>query len=294
MTNPAPMTFTGPREDLDSDDEVPLVRSVSVPTNVVEALEHDLCEQSLDATQLSSTVPVSSGAVREVHQDGAVPPRTGRRVVLVPASPDATPSSLMSNRFAVLADEEGCEESPRVRRRPSRLVIVSQGSEPTVTQPAAQPLPTWKDSSEEVSHPSVVEAATGEALRRMEHFVRAHTQVDSAEDDSPGAPDVNGAESPEEFDLTRGDDEIENHAPTGEGSSRDGMSEIGAGDVPPVHVEVEPDSMPARIPAIGRAFESLDSIDLREVFARKAVVMKVPPRFLKGAYCSALRMAMLK
>ena len=80
----------------------------------------------------------------------------------------------------------------------------------------------------------------------------------------------------------------------GEGSSRDGMSEIDASDVPPVHVEVEPDTMPARIPSVRRAFESLDSIDLREVFARKAVVMKVPPRFLKGAYCAALRMAMIE
>ena len=149
-----------------------------------------------------------------------------------------------------------------------------------------------------MSHPSVVEAATwptsGEALRRMEHFARAHTQVDSAEDDSPGAPNVNGVESPEEFDLTRGDDEIENHAPRGEGSSRDGMSEIDASDVPPVHVEVEPDSMPARIPAIGIPFESSNSIDLREVSERKAVVMKVPPRFLKGAYCATLRMAMIE
>ena len=177
----------------------------------------------------------------------------------------------MSNRFAVLADEEGCEESPRVGRRPSRLVIVSQDSGPTVTQPAAQQLPTWKDSSEEgsrvaeVSHPSVVEAAdthcgstwpaSGEALRRMERFARANTQVDSAEDESPGASAVSGVEFPEEFALTRGDDEIENHAPTGGGSSRDGMSEIDASDVPPVHVEVEPDSMPARIPAVRRAFE---------------------------------------
>ena len=175
-------------------------------------------------------------------------------------------------------------------------MTVSQGSGPTVT-PAAQPLPTWKDLSEEVSHPSVMEAAdthcgstwsaSGEAFRRMEHLARADTQVDSAED-------VNGVEFPEEFDLTRGGDEIENHAPTGEGSSRDGMSEIDASDVPPVHVEVELDSMPARIPAVRRALESLDSIDLREVFARKAVVMKVPPRFLKGAYCAALRMAILK
>ena len=43
--------------------------------------------------------------------------------------------------------------------------------------------------------------------------------------------------------------------PTGEGSSRDGMSEIDASDVPPVHVEVEPDSMPTRILVVRRAFE---------------------------------------
>ena len=87
-----------------------------------------------------------------------------------------------------------------------------------------------------------------------------HTQVDSAEDDSPASV-VSGVEFPEEFDLTRGDDEIENHAPTGEGSSRDGMSEIDASDVPPVHVEVEPDSMPTRILVVRRAFE-------REICAR--------------------------
>ena len=169
--------------------------------------------------------PASSGAVR-VHQDGA-PPRMGRRVVLVPASPDATPSSLMSNRSAIFADEE----------------IVSQNSGPIVTQPTVQPLPRWQDSSEEGSRVAEV------SLRRMEH-----TQVDSAEDDSPASV-VSGDEFPEEFDLTRGDDEIENHAPTGEGSSRDGMSEIDASDVPPVHVEVEPDSMPTRILVVRRAFE---------------------------------------
>ena len=106
----------------DSEDEQPLVRPVRVPPDVVEALEHDLCEGCRDpaTTQLSSTVlasvvpttvPASSGAFREVHRVGAVPPQFGRRVVLVPGSPDATPhsqgapSSLMSNKFAVLADE---------------------------------------------------------------------------------------------------------------------------------------------------------------------------------------------
>ena len=151
----------------------------------------------------------------------------GRRVVLVPASPDATPSSLMSDRSAIFADEE----------------IVSQDSGPIVTQPTVQPLSRWQDSSEEGSRVAEV------SLRRMEH-----TQVDSAEDDSPASV-VSGVEFPEEFDLTRGDDEIENHAPTGEGSSRDGMSEIDASDVPPVHVEVEPDSMPTRILVVRRAFE---------------------------------------
>ena len=107
--------------DSDSEDES-LVRPVRVPPDVVEALEHNLCEGCLDpaTTQLSSTVlasvvpttvPASPGAFREVHRVAAVPPRFGRRVVLVPGSPDATPhsqgapSSLMRNRFAVLADE---------------------------------------------------------------------------------------------------------------------------------------------------------------------------------------------
>ena len=47
------------------------------------------------------------------NRDGVVPPRFGRRVVLVPGSSDATlqsiqgtPSSLVGNRFAVLADED--------------------------------------------------------------------------------------------------------------------------------------------------------------------------------------------
>ena len=76
--------------DSDSEDEQPLVRSVSVPPDVVEVLEHDLCERFPDpaTTQLSSTVPAS----------------------LVP-----TP-----------ADEEGREDPQRVGTRPSRLVIVSQ------------------------------------------------------------------------------------------------------------------------------------------------------------------------
>ena len=62
---------------------------------------------------IPATVPASSGVLLEVHRDGVVPPRSGRRVVLVPSSPDATlqsiqgtPSSLVSNRFAVLADED--------------------------------------------------------------------------------------------------------------------------------------------------------------------------------------------
>ena len=62
---------------------------------------------------------VLDSPVQEAHRNG-VPPRFGRRVVLVPGSPDATPESIQ-NRFAGLAEEDplerdGQEEFVRVRQ----------------------------------------------------------------------------------------------------------------------------------------------------------------------------------
>ena len=87
--------------DNDSDDDQPLVRPGRGPPKVVEALEHDLCEQCLDpgttessssvlASMIPTTVPMSSSDVREVHRGATT---VLARVVFVPGSPDATPDS---------------------------------------------------------------------------------------------------------------------------------------------------------------------------------------------------------
>ena len=64
--------------------------------------------------------------------------------------------------------------------------------------------------------------------------------------------------------------------------------------VDPIEVEEFDDRIPnVRIShAIREALLSLDGINLRDVFRRKATVMKVPPKMFRGAYCAALRFAM--
>ena len=98
---------------------------------------------------------------------------------------------------------------------------------------------------------------------------------------------VSDVELPE-VDLTRDDGDheaIENQEPVGEDSSRDGMSDVDASDVPPLgHSYDEPVTMPARILVVKKALESFDSIDLSEVFL--PVVMKAPPKLLtESLFC---------
>ena len=45
-------------------------------------------------------------------------------------------------------------------------------------------------------------------------------------------------------------------------------------------------------PAIREALISLDHVDLLHMFSRSAIVVKCPPRFLRGAYKSAMCMAL--
>ena len=117
--------------DSDSEDEQPLVR---VPSDVVEALEHDLSEGCRDpaTTQLSSTVlasvvpttvPASSGSFRE-HRVRAVQrgqeshaPRPSRRLVLVPQSEWERDAGAEShNRFSPLQDTVSSDDEPLVGR----------------------------------------------------------------------------------------------------------------------------------------------------------------------------------
>ena len=71
----------------------------------------------------------------------------------------------------------------------------------------------------------------------------------------------------------------------------DAVSNFGDGDMPAdpgprdvvdIHVT----------PAIREGLLSLDEIDLVPIFKRKACIMKAPPTFLKGAYRSAMRLAL--
>ena len=108
-----------------------------------------------------------------------------------------------------------------------------------------------------------------------------------------------------EFDLTQHDDSEEHRAMTDPNSSdveslndtADGMSEVDAtveAMVDPIEVEEFDDRIPnVRIShAIREALFSLDGRNLRDVFRRRATVMKVPPKMFRGAYCAALRFAM--
>ena len=44
--------------------------------------------------------------------------------------------------------------------------------------------------------------------------------------------------------------------------------------------------------AFHHAFASLDEVNLETVFRHRATVMRCPPKFLSGAYVSAMRVAM--
>ena len=77
-------------------------------STLLDGLEEDL---GVSRVVDPATVPappgvpgVLPGVLPVVHRV-VVPPRSGRRVVLVPNSPDATPQSI-HNSFAVLADED--------------------------------------------------------------------------------------------------------------------------------------------------------------------------------------------
>ena len=78
-------------------------------------------------------------------------------------------------------------------------------------------------------------------------------------------------------------------------SERDGWSDIDEDTEPPaidddreVHEEVHVN------PACRAGFVTLDTVDMCQVFCRRAQVMKTVPSFLKGAFTAALRMALME
>ena len=97
-----------------------------------------------------------------------------------------------------------------------------------------------------------------------------------------------------DHDLAREDAEFEVGAvvaDTAVESDSDAVSDFGDGgmpadpgprDVVDIHVT----------PAIREGLLSMDEIDLVRIFKRRACIMKAPPTFLKGAYRSAMRLAL--
>ena len=68
------------------------------------------------------------------------------------------------------------------------------------------------------------------------------------------------------------------------------------GDVPPSEIELDPTSLedvnPIRV--LREAMSSLDEVDGMVLLRRRAVVMQSPPRFMRSAYKSVLRFALLE
>ena len=77
-------------------------------------------------------------------------------------------------------------------------------------------------------------------------------------------------------------------------SLEDGQS-VFDGDAEAVSPELEPvrEAVHARVsPAIRASLRSLDHVDVAHLFKLRAVVMKSPPKFVRGAYCAAMRVAL--
>ena len=64
-------------------------------------------------------------------------------------------------------------------------------------------------------------------------------------------------------------------------------------DIPVPSTEPEREAHQVEVgPRIREAFRSLDEVDVRHLFTMRAFLMKSPPKFVRGAYCSAMRIAL--
>ena len=73
--------------------------------------------------------------------------------------------------------------------------------------------------------------------------------------------------------------------------SGDGLSDV-EGEEEEIVNEKAPVDIEVRARTVAVAMASLDMDDLREVFRRRAVVMRIVPMFLRGAFKAALRVAL--
>ena len=251
--------------------------------------------------------------MQEVHRDG-VPPRFGRRVVLVPGSPDGTPQSIQ-DRF--LADEEPLTDAVSM----VRVNHLRQGGGPVMVKNRFAPLIQDADAIQAVSSqhdehevgscvdgegvvPSAVLSTVPASSRAVRRLVLMSSQATGVSSQAAGVLGGEPTNTPTVLviDMTEADSvRDENWDGTFGESDSDTVSVeslVGSAvEVPQSGDEVMSDPDPEFIEAhssvaVQLALSTLDEVDLTRIFRLRASVMKTIPSFLRGPFRTALRMAM--
>ena len=182
-----------------------------------------------------------------------------RRVALVPGSPDSTPRSIQdmsrsNNRFSVLADPDDVNVEGGVSSGAVHTPVLASSTHKveTVAMDDGDTLVSEVAGSESEASSDI---ETDESDRESVHSIIRREEEDRA------VPLVM-EEVPEAI-MTPG-----MHYGYG-GSARSNYD-----------------------PWIREGLASLDTVDMCHLFSMRAVVMKSPPKFLRGAYRSALRIAL--
>ena len=290
------------------------LQGVSVPREVIRALEEDLC----------------------------CLPRASRRVVLAPQSPEGTPQSVHDRRDPVSPTGGQAELSaPSVYAPPTipassgavrRLVLVHNSQDVRSIAPVTDM--TMVDTEDVPTPATSTGPATSVQVRVLfEEEGRRRSPVDrlvvSSHVDSTGFGEMVNTT---QFDMTAGDTDLEDvqseaaipeEVPTTpvrprrrlvllprgarneamvsgsdtESLGSDARGGASEGDSQVEEEEPEPSFpqpvsiAPRRLDVI-HGLQSLDGVDLKAMFSRREVVMKSVPKFLQGAWRAALRIAL--
>ena len=189
-----------------------------------------------------------------------------RRVVLHPQSSGGTPRSVQDrspdmsmggNRFAALAGAE--------------TVSMPDMDDAVATQPAQVPLPTCVDEEPQEEYPR---------QRRRLQLISQSTRVLGADTAASEGPPRHPTVVP----LTESEGSITSAA------SSDTESVPGNQDFESQEAQHVEEVQLGRV--LREALRSLDGVDVGHLFSMRAVLMKSPPAFVKGAYRAGLRIAL--
>ena len=215
----------------------------------------------------------------------------------VPASSRATSVGAQPTRMAEAFDltivDSDLSESPAVQAsRGRRRVIREDSSEdegpgPNLLRRGRFAVLADNDTESVDVHSHAEEEATQDVPARRRRRLRILWQEPTEVERVPCAPTQIEPDSQER--LARVSAHIASSCESDSG--RSGASEADADPESEVEALVEPVNVNLRARAVTSGFESLDIVDLTDVFQFKASIMQSVPKFLHGAYRSALRQA---